>query len=78
MRALLGRNVLLGKRRPRLEVHASTPPAAPTPASPDPNITNPFAGQKKDLDDLPLGEDDDFDFDDDGDFDGDGADGGEF
>ena len=57
---------------------ASTPPAAPTPASPDPNITNPFAGQKKDLDDLPLGEDDDFDFDDDGDFDGDGADGGEF
>ena len=55
------------------------PPPTPAPASPDPNITNPFAGEKKDLDDMPLGEDDDFDFDDD--FDGDGAggaDGGDF
>jgi CRP-like cAMP-binding protein len=34
----------------------SAPPPPPAPASPDPNITNPFAGEKKDLDDMPLGE----------------------
>lgn len=39
----------------------SAPPSTPVPASPDPNITNPFAGEKKDLDDMPLGEEDEFD-----------------
>jgi hypothetical protein len=32
-------------------------PSKTTPASPDPNITDPFAGQKEDLDDNPIIED---------------------
>jgi len=32
-------------------------PSKATPASPDPNITDPFAGQKKDFDDFPINED---------------------
>ncbi|MBK8783233.1 MAG: cyclic nucleotide-binding domain-containing protein [Anaerolineales bacterium] len=36
-------------------------PAKPAPASANPNSTDPFAGEKKDLDDMPLGEEEDQD-----------------
>jgi len=42
-------------------INEFTPPAKPSPAPADPNITSPFAGEKKDLDDMPLGNEEDQD-----------------